>query len=220
LSWTKVVVNGRSYFRCPVRTRWLNAHDELVMVLRQYTRDREPGDTIAISEKVVVLLSGRAVPINTVRIAPMARLLAKLVRPRPGSRGLSIPAKMQYVAQQVGWPRLLTAACASAVTRPFGVHGVFYRVAGTVARDIDGGRPPYAGLLFPPLPEAIALAICTKLDQLLGVGVAIVDLNDFGGSVRAVSPRSLPEPTLRSVLADNPLGQRRHGTPFALIRPS
>jgi len=36
----------------------------------------------------------------------------------------------------------------------------------------------------------------------VGVGVAIVDLNDFGRSIRAVSSSSLPARTLAVVLAD------------------
>jgi hypothetical protein len=61
--------------------------------------------------------------------------------------------------------------------------------------------------------------MCTDLEKLLGVGVAIVDLNDFGGSVRATSPHAVPAATLARVLADNPLGQRVTGTPLALVRP-
>jgi hypothetical protein len=100
------------------------------------------------------------------------------------------------------------------------MHGTFYRVAGSVARDIDGGRPPYESLLFPPLEPAVAHDISTDLERALGVGVGIVDLNDFGGSIRAVSPQSLPARTLAAVLADNPMGQRSTSTPMMVIRPA
>lgn len=174
---------------------------------------------MVISEKVVVLLTFRSVPTNAVRVGALSRLLARAVRPRAGSRGLSVPEKMQYVLDQVGWPRICAAAAVSAVTRPLGIGGAFYRVAGSIARDVDGGRPPYEDRLFPPLGKLEAAKMCTDLEELLGVGVAVVDLNDYGGTVRATSPRAVPAATLVQVLADNPLGQRLTGTPLALIRP-
>jgi hypothetical protein len=116
--------------------------------------------------------------------------------------------------------RIITAAIGSAVTRPFGMHGTFYRLAGSVARDVDGGRPPYENVLFPPLETKVAQKICADLEQALDIGVSIVDLNDYGGSIRAVSPRSLSQETLLAVLSDNPLRQRLTSTPFVLVRPA
>lgn len=213
------MVDGRAYRRLPIRTTWLRPGDDLYEVLRRGCTERRPGDTIAISEKVAVLLTFRTVPIDAVRVGALARLLARSVHPRAGSRGLSVPEKMQYVVDQMGWPRMCAAAALAAVTRPLGISGAFYRVAGSVARDVDGGRPPYEDRLFPPLPELEAAQMCTDLEKVLGVGVAVVDLNDFGGSVRATSPGAVPAETLVRVLADNPLGQRLTGTPLALIRP-
>jgi hypothetical protein len=64
----------------------------------------------------------------------------------------------------------------------------------------------------------VAQKICTDLEQALGLGVSIVDLNDFGGSIRAISDKSLPAATLAAVLSDNPMRQRRTGTPFMIVR--
>jgi len=218
-AWTRRDVEGRSYLRLPVRTRWLEPRDDLTAALREHLPRLQTGDTVVVSEKVVVLLTGRSVPMAAVRPGRLARMLARCVRPQEGSRGLSVPEKMQYVLQSVGALRLLAATTISAVTRPLGVRGAFYRVAGPVARDLDGGRPPYEQLLFPPLRRSDAQVICAELGAALDVGVAIVDLNDFGGSIRAVSPSSLPERTLALALADNPLRQRLTGTPFGVVRP-
>jgi hypothetical protein len=215
---TTVVVDGEPWLRRPVRTHWLSEQDDLAAMVDAYTTDRLPGDTIVVSEKVAVLLTGRSVSIDRVRVGEIARWLARFVRPRSDSRGLSVPAKMQYVLDDIGLPRLLVAAVVSALTRPLGLRGAFYRVAGPVARDLDGGRPPYEDRLFPPLRPADAEALCAELDDALGVGVAIIDMNDFGGSVRARSPRSIQDRELGRVVADNPLGQRMWGTPFALVR--
>jgi len=125
---------------------------------------------------------------------------------------------MQYVIDRCGRTRVAAAAVAAACTRPLGRHGAFYRVCGSVARDLDGARPPYEEVLIPPLPTAVAHLLCARLQAELGVGVAIVDINDFGGSVRATSSRSLPADHLLGVLADNPLRQRLTGTPFGVVR--
>jgi hypothetical protein len=47
--------------------------------------------------------------------------------------------------------------------------------------------------------------------------VAIVDINDRGGSVRAVAGPAMSKRRLAAVLADNPLGQRDQGTPIVVV---
>jgi F420-0:gamma-glutamyl ligase len=219
VSATITRVAGVTYLRFVIKTRWLTADDRLADVLEAAVGDLTcTGDTVVVSEKAAILLSGRAVPISTIRPGRLARTLARLVRPRRGSRGLSVPEKMQYVLDRTGRARILLATAASAVTRPIRIRGMFYRVAGSLARDIDGGRPPFEDILFPPFDAPAARHLCTELESALGVGVAIVDMNDFGGSVRATSPGALGANLLRRVLSDNPLGQRQQRTPIGLVR--
>lgn len=217
-AWTVREGNGRTYRRLAVPTRWLDGADDLADALREHLPPLQKTDTVIISEKVAILLTGRTVPIERFPASLAARVLVRFVQPRQGSRGLSVPEKMQYVISAAGLPRILLAATASAVTRPFGVHGMFYRVAGSVARDIDGGRPPYEHLLFPPLRPADASEMVDILQRELDTGVAIVDLNDYGGSIRATSERSLPADELMLALDDNPLGQGSRSTPFGIVR--
>ncbi|HET6757830.1 MAG TPA: hypothetical protein VFH20_00990 [Propionibacteriaceae bacterium] len=218
--WTKVTASGVEYQRLPLHTRWLDEKDDLALALKEHLRLARPGDTVAVSEKVAILLTGRTVDIDTVRPGRLARFLAAHVHPRTDSKGLKVPEKMEYVVRTVGYWRILAAAVSTAVTRPFGMHGMFYRMAGSVARDVDGGRPPYEHVLFPPLNTEVAERLCADLERALDIGVSIVDLNDYGGSIRAVSSRSLPAKTLQAVLGDNPLGQRLTSTPFVLVRPA
>lgn len=202
LSWTRRGCDGRGYVRAPLRVRWLRPEDDLAAVLSAQAPLLRPGDTLAVSEKVAVLLSGHTVSMADLAPGRFARALARLVRPRQGSRGLSVPEKMQYVLHSVGVRRVVLAVVASALTRPIGVRGLFYRVAGGVARDVDGGRPPYEDVLFPPLEATVASRLCADLERAVGVGVAIVDINDFGGCIRATSPSALAESHLFAVLAD------------------
>ena len=220
--WTEVSVAGVRYLRLPLHTEWLDETDDLVLALKESLKVARPGDTVGISETVTILLTGRTVDINTVQPGWLARFLARYVRPRgEHARGLSVPEKMQYVIRTVGLRRIIAATIGSAVTRPLGMHGTFYRIAGPIARDVDGGpHTPYEHILLPPLDTKVAQAICADLERALDIGVSIVDLNDFGGSIRAVSPRSLSQETLAAVLSDNPLGQHRTSTPFVLVRPA
>ena len=220
--WTQVSVAGVKYLRLPLHTRWLDETDDLVLALKEYLELARPGDTVGVSEKVVILLTGHTVDINTVQPGRLARTLARYVRPRgEHARGLSVPEKMQYVIRTVGLGRIILATVGAALTRPFGMRGNFYRIAGPIARDVDGGpHTPYEHLLLPPLDTEVARGICTDLERALDIGVSIVDLNDFGGSIRAVSPRSLSAETLSEVLSDNPLGQHLTSTPFVLVRPA
>ena len=56
-----------------------------------------------------------------------ARLLSRFVSRTPVGVGLGHPATMQLAIDEVGLPRILLASVAAAVTRPFGMRGVFYR---------------------------------------------------------------------------------------------
>jgi len=208
------------YERILVRTPWLGPDDDLVDVARvAMTPICRPTDTVFVAEKLVVLLSGQAVPAATLRPGWVARLLAPRVQPHGDSLGLSIPAKMQYVVEHAGALRVVLAAAAAAATRPLGVRSVFYRLAGSLARDLDGMRPPYLDTLLPPLAPHVAVRWCERLASRLGAEVAIVDINDRGGTVRARSLHALPTTEILSVLQDNPLGHCEQATPFGLLRP-
>jgi hypothetical protein len=79
------------------------------------------------------------------------------------------------------------AVLAAAVTRPLGIHGAFYVVAGRTARAIDGMRPPWEDLLLLQLHPPQGLEIARRPARRVGIPVAIVDMNDRASSVRAVS---------------------------------
>jgi hypothetical protein len=126
---------------------------------------------------------------------------------------------MQLAIDEVGVPRILLAAALSAITKPFGVHGVFYRVAGPQAAAIDGPTsytiPPYnqAATLGPRRPNAVARAIAAALDR----PVAIIDANDAGCNVLGRSP-GVDRRFVERLFADNPLGQAREQTPVCVVR--
>jgi hypothetical protein len=124
---------------------------------------------------------------------------------------------MQLVIDMVGPWRVILAGAVAAATRPLGLHGPFFVVAGYIARSMDGMRPPYGDVLLPPLSPRTARSIAEQLATEIGHPVAIVDINDRGGSVRTVAGSAISKRRLAAVLADNPLGQRDQGTPIVVV---
>jgi hypothetical protein len=212
-------LNGVAYARHPVRTHLVTASDDAAEVVRRYVG--ELGDDVrlvAVSERMVAITQGRSYPITEIRPGRLARFLERHVT-RPGyGIGLGSAETMQLAIDEVGAPRILLAAAASAVTRPFGVHGVFYRVAGPQAKAIDGPTsytiPPYnqAATLGPRDPNGAARTIAAAI----GAPVAIIDANDAGCAVLGASP-GVDRRFVERLFADNPLGQAREQTPICLV---
>jgi F420-0:gamma-glutamyl ligase len=215
---SSVTVGRERYDRTVVCTPWLTAGVDLVELLRNTVVERlQPGDVVAVTEKVVVVTTGRGIPAAMVRPGRLATFAARHIRPIGDSRGLSIPEKMQLVIDMVGPWRVILAGAVAAATRPLGLHGPFFVVAGYIARSMDGMRPPYGDVLLPPLSPRTARSIAEQLATEIGHPVAIVDINDRGGSVRTVAGSAMSKRRLAAVLADNPLGQRDQGTPIVLV---
>jgi asparagine synthase (glutamine-hydrolysing) len=222
---------GAVYARAPVRTRKVEPHDDLEAAVvdavsaLEANGDVRPGDVFAISEKVVAISQGRSRPVEEIEPGPLAGVLSRFVRRTPVGIGLGMPQTMQLALQEVGAPRILLATAASAVTRPFGVRGVFYRVAGTRVAAIDGPTagtlPPYNthAKLPPAEPDRVAASLSATLSRLAGgpVGVAVIDANDIGVAILGASD-GVDRDLVLSLLQDNPLGQGHEQTPLALIR--
>ncbi len=213
-------LNGIVYARHPVRTHLVTPEDDAAAVVKRYVGEvRDDVRLVAVSERMVAITQGRSYPMDTIKAGPLARLLVKFVT-RPGyGIGLGTPQTMQLAISEVGAPRILLAAALSAVTKPFGVHGLFYRVAGRQAAAIDGPTsytiPPYneAATLGPKDPDGAARGLAAAV----GAPVAVIDANDAGCAVLGASP-GVDRRFVQQLFADNPLGQAREQTPISLVR--
>jgi hypothetical protein len=212
---------GGVYARHPVRTHLVTPADTdaAAVVARYASPIGADVRLVAVSERMVAITQGRSYPIKDIRPGRLARLLERFVT-RPGyGIGLGSAETMELAIREVGAPRILFAAAASAVTRPFGIHGVFYRLAGPQAKAIDGPTsytiPPYnqAATLGPKDPDAAARAIAAAVD----VPVAVIDANDAGCAVLGASP-GIDRDFVERLFADNPLGQAREQTPICVVR--
>jgi hypothetical protein len=212
-------LNGVVYARHPVRTHLVTASDDAADVVRRYLGELgNDARLVAVSERMVAITQGRSYPISEIRPGRLARFLERHVT-RPGyGIGLGSAETMQLAIDEVGAPRILLAAAASAVTKPFGVHGVFYRVAGPQAKAIDGPTsytiPPYnqAATLGPRDPNGAARTLAAAISA----PVAIIDANDAGCAVLGASP-GVDRRFVERLFADNPLGQAREQTPICLV---
>jgi len=213
-------LGGTVYARHPVRTHLVTGKDDAGDVVRRYVGELG-GDVrlVAVSERMVAITQGRSYPIKDIRPGRIARFLERHVT-RPGyGIGLGSAETMELAVREVGAPRILLAAAASAVTRPFGIHGIFYRVAGPQARAIDGPTsytiPPYneAATLGPRRPDEAARSLAAAI----GAPVAIIDANDAGCTILGASP-GVDRRFVERLFADNPLGQAREQTPICVIR--
>ena len=214
-------LGGVVYARHPVRTELVTPADtDAAAVVRRYAAPLgEDVRLVAVSERMVAITQGRSYPIEAIRPGRLARTLERFVT-RPGyGIGLGSAETMELAIREVGAPRILLAAAASAVTRPFGVHGVFYRVAGPQAKAIDGPTsytiPPYnqAATLGPKDPDGAARFLAAGV----GAPIAIIDANDAGCAVLGTSP-GVDRRFVERLFADNPLGQSREQTPICVVR--
>src|SRR5687767_11607046 len=92
----EITVDGRAYLRLPVRTHVVTEADDIVDILGRYAGPMvAPGDIVFVSEKVVAITQGRAVPIEKIRVSPLAKLLWPRVAKVPYGIGLRSPYSMQ-----------------------------------------------------------------------------------------------------------------------------
>jgi hypothetical protein len=213
-------IDGVVYLRQPVRTHLVTVADDAAEVLRRYATGLDDDVAlVAVSERMVAITQGRSHRMVDIRPGRLARFLVRFVT-RPGyGIGLGTAETMQLAIDEVGAPRILFAAAVSGITKPLGVHGLFYRIAGPQAAAIDGPTsytiPPYneAATLGPRDPNGAARQLAAAIDR----PVAVIDANDAGCNVLGASP-GVDRQLVRRLFADNPLGQAREQTPIAIVR--
>lgn len=218
----EIKIGEETFLRIPIKTHVVMRNDVLMDVVKQYAADQlKPGDLLFISEKIVAITQGRAIPLEEIKPRPLATLLAKYVTKTPAGIGLGMPETMEMALKECGTPRILFASAASAVTKLLGKRGVFYEIAGYKASSIDGPTPntipPYNRhvVLGPLRPDEVA----AEVSQFLGgTQVAVVDINDLDGVILGASSPSIDRAKLVKILKDNPLGQDHEQTPMGIIR--
>ena len=224
----EIDVDGVSYLRLPIKTRLITMRDtDLLPLIDEYVRPHlQAGDIVFVSEKALTITQGRVVDMSDIHPTPFARFLARHVGNYYGTDdfhgfGHGTDLAMQLFVEEAGYPRIFLAAAVSAVTRPFGIRGLFYRICGLRAKSIDCPMSflileyAHSAKLAPNNPSGAARAIKALLG---GHETVILDANYRGAFSLGKSTRSISESFIGELFRDNPLGQSDEMTPFCIVR--
>lgn len=221
IKYPEIEVNNEKYLRLPIKTHVVMKDDAIEDVVSKYSEGLlQDGDILFVSEKIVAITQGRAIPLKDIHPRALAKILANFVTKTPAGIGLGMPETMEMALREIGTPRIMYAAFMSAITKIMGKKGVFYEIAGYRAQSIDGPTPntipPYNQhvVLGPERPDEVA----SELSKITASKVAIVDINDIDGVVLGASDSSMDRKLIIKILKDNPLGQDHEQTPMGIIR--
>ena len=213
-------IGDKKFARYPVKTHLISEKDNIVGVAEKYAKPYlESGDIVFVGEKVVSITQKRAYELDKIKPGRLAKFLVRFVKKSPYGIGLAIPETMQLAVEEAGVFRMMLAAFFAALTKPFGIKGVFYMVAGPQARGVDGpvdyAIPPYNRQASKVPKDAGKVA--QQISDKIGVPVAIVDACDMGAWIVGKS-RGIDKKIVLGALKDNPLGQTSQQTPMGIIR--
>ncbi len=220
-------VDDAAYLRLPVRTRLITTNDtNLMPLLEEYVGPYlQPDDIIFVSEKALTVTQGRIVDMSEIKPTRLARLLARNVGTYYGSNrfhgfGHGTSIAMQLFLEEAGYLRVFFAAVVAAITRPFGIHGMFYRICGKSAKSIDCPMSflileyAHSAKLAPHDPNDVA----RQIKKRFGNEAVILDANYRGAFSLGKSTRAISESFIGELFRDNPLGQSDEMTPFCIVR--
>lgn len=241
---------GKKYLRFPIRTDLFKKGDDYAKkianevkksIVRLFDNSIVKNKKnnyrkwfVVVSEKIVAISQGRSYFIWDIKPSFWANLLSKFVKKTPFGIGLGSPWTMQIAIQEVSLPRILLATLASVLSRPLGIKGIFYKVAGPVVRSIDGPTeyslyPSNVSAKLGPKEPQIAsqkihdaiitnfqLTITNKFSISGFQGVVIIDANDIGRDILG-NTTNIPDKAIAETMRDNPMGQADEQTPIVLI---
>ena len=216
--------DGQVYSRYAIQTHFVNRGEDQAELVERYVRPLwQQGDVLSFGAKVMAMCVESVKTRDEVKPGFWANLLWRFAAINTTGVGMHEPYKMQLVIDMVGLPRVLLVAALSAVTKPFGVKGVFYRVCGKGVGGIDGFyfRSSFdiykqLALINPENPQQL----CDELYAKTGMPVVLMDANDIQRDQLAKSQGfPLSDEQIQDALRDNPSGQGDELTPLILIRP-
>ncbi len=220
-------VDGTMYERLPVRTRLITTKDtDILSLIEDYVKPYlKSGDILFVSEKALTITQGRVVDMSTIKPTRLAHILGRSVGNNYGSSdfhgfGHGTAIAMQSFIDEAGYARVLFAAAVSAITRPFGIKGMFYRICGKRAKSVDC---PMSFLIL-EYAHSVKLApndsnsVARRIKKALGCETVILDANYRGAFSLGKSNRAITEKFIGKAFRDNPLGQSDEMTPFCILR--
>lgn len=232
-----VTVDGKHYERMLIPTHIFQKGEDYVksitsLVKKPLVESRWSKETkwfVVATEKIVATAQSRSYFIWDIHPGFFARFLSRFVSRVSYGIGLGSSWTMQLAIQEVGLPRILIATIVSVFTRPFGVRGMFYHVAGRSAAGIDG---PTEYSLYPANVSAKLLpkdpqGVCKDIDKEFKtnlqplttshyLGSVIIDANDIGRNILG-NTTGIDDKVIEEIFRDNPMGQSDEQTPLAIV---
>jgi len=219
-----LIHNDTTYRRLAIHTHFIEIGECYLELAKKYVAPvARPGDILSISEKIIAMCQQQVVHRKDIKVGFWAKLLSKFARGNIHGPGVSEAPKMQLAINLAGLPRILFASFMGALGKFIGKRGLFYKIAGHGIAGIDGLYPDSdfeiyknMALLNPANPEKV----CQELEDLLNIGVMLVDANDLNVEIFGKSSllKNLSDEDLCGTIMDNPAGQNAELTPFILIR--
>lgn len=215
--------NGKRYQRFAIQTHFVEVGENQADLVRRYVLPlAKPGDMLAFGAKVMAMCTRNVKTREEVKPGFWANLLWRFAAINTTGVGMHEPYKMQLVIDMVGLPRVLLGAAAAAVTKPFGMRGLFYKICGQGVGGIDGfyfrssfERYKQLALINPPNPQELS----DELEKETGIPVVLMDANDIEqNQLGKCKDFPLTDDEIQDALKDNPSGQGDELTPFILIR--
>lgn len=216
--------DGRKYDRYAIQTHFVQVGESQTELVEKYVRPLyQEGDMLSFGAKVMCMCVKSVKTRDEVKPGWWANHLWRFAGINHTGVGMHEPYKLQLVIDMCGLPRVLLAAGLSAITKLFGVHGVFYRVCGKGVGGIDGfyTRSSFdlyheMALINPDNP----VELCNQLAMETGIPVVLMDANDIQRDQLGKSDGfPLTDEQIQDAMADNPSGQGDELTPLILIRP-
>jgi asparagine synthase (glutamine-hydrolysing) len=243
-----ITVHKKQYERVLILTHVFEKGEDYVKSIARYVSELQPTTYnlrtnkwfVVATEKIIATAQNRSYFLWDIHPGIFAQVLSRFVSRVPYGIGLGSPWTMQLAIEEVGLPRILFATLISLFTRPFGIRGMFYRVAGRAAAGIDG---PTEYSLYPANVSAKLLPknpneVCRKIDKEIGrllrsarndidptpyplqpttyLGSVVIDANDIGRNILGNST-GLDDTIIEEIFKDNPMGQTDEQTPLAIV---
>ncbi len=216
--------SGRKYQRFAIRTHFVEVGEDQAELVKKYVLPLyQQGDCLAFGAKVMAMCTGNVRTKEQEKPGFWARLLSPHASETTAGIGMHDPYKLQLAIDMVGAPKVVFASLASAVTKLFGMKGVFYKIVGPGVAGIDGfyyrssfGR--YHDLAL--INNTNARELCDGLEEKTGIPTVLMDANDIDQNQLGKGSRfPLTDEEIQEALKDNPSGQGDELTPLILIRP-
>ncbi len=216
--------NGRKYDRYAIQTHFVEVGEDQAELVRRYVLPlAQDGDVLSFGAKVMAMCTGNVRTKEQEKPGFWARLLSPHASETTAGIGMHDPYKLQLAIDMVGAPKVVFASVASAVTKLFGMKGVFYKIVGKDVAGIDGfyyrsSFKRYHDLAL--INNTNPVELCDGLEAKTGIPTVLMDANDIDqNQLGKCDDFPLTDEEIQDAMADNPSGQGDELTPLILIRP-